>query len=94
LVVSVKKFGTEAALVGALAFTALGISTGAANAEQSVPATPGVTWKLDNNWDDGDDNDEWRAPGWDVPNYWEVPQYGACAWVPPALSMWVPPAAC
>jgi hypothetical protein len=88
---SVKKFGAEAALVGALAFTALGIGTGVANAEQPVPSTPGMTWKLDNDWDDWDD---WDDRGWDGPRYWGGPQYGPCVWVPPAVSMWVPPAVC
>ncbi|MEO3760644.1 hypothetical protein ABGB19_20455 [Mycobacterium sp. B14F4] len=89
---TVKKIGAQAALVGALGFTALGVGAGVANAEQPLPSTPGMSWKLDKDWDDWDDRG-WRR--WDEPRYWNGPQYGgACAWVPPAVSMWVPPAVC
>ncbi|WP_231984490.1 hypothetical protein [Mycobacterium sp. 852014-52144_SCH5372336] len=44
---SVKKIGVQAGLVGALAFTALGVGAGVANAEVAVTSTPDVTWKLD-----------------------------------------------
>ena len=92
---TVKNIGAQAALVGALGFTALGLGAGVANAEQPVPSAPGVAWKLDK-WDDWDDWDKpGRGPRWDGPQYWNGPQYaGACAWVPPAVSMWVPPAVC
>ena len=89
--------GVPAALVGALAFTAVGAGAGVASAEQPVPSTAGMTWKLDKDWDDWDDWDDrgWRGPRWDGPRYWDGPQYGgACVWVPPAVSMWVPPAVC
>ncbi|KUI00995.1 hypothetical protein [Mycobacterium sp. IS-3022] len=91
----VKRIGMQAALIGALAATALGVGSGVANAEQPVPNTPGMTWKLDK-WDDWDDwDDRGRGPRWDGPAYWNGPHYGGpCAWVPPAVSMWVPPAAC
>ncbi|WP_231740308.1 hypothetical protein [Mycobacterium sp. GA-1999] len=88
-----KRIGMHAALIGALAVTALGVGSGVANAEQPVPNTPGMTWKLDK-WDDWDDRG-WRGPRWEEPRYWNGPHYGGpCAWVPPAVSMWVPPAAC
>ncbi|OBG20837.1 hypothetical protein A5765_22290 [Mycolicibacterium celeriflavum] len=88
----VKRIGVQAALIGALAATAVGVGSGVANAEQPVPNAPGMTWKLDK-WDDWDDRG--RGPRWDSPAYWNGPQYGGpCAWVPPAVSMWVPPAAC
>jgi hypothetical protein len=91
---NVKKIGAEASIVGALAVTALGLGTGVANADQPVPSSPGVTWKLDNDWDDWDD--DWDDRGWrrwDGPR-WDGPHWGHCAWVPPAVSMWVPPAVC
>ena len=98
---NVKKIGMEAAIVGALAATSLGIGSAVANADQAVPNSSGLTWKLDrphhNDWDDWDDwdDDEWRGwrggPGWDGPGYYYG---GPCAWVPPAVSGWVPPAAC
>jgi hypothetical protein len=95
-IVNMKKTGAQAAIVGALAFTALGLGSGVASADQPLPATPGMTWKLDrdDDWDDWDDWDdrEWR--GWDGPR-WDGPRYyGPCVWVPPAVSMWVPPAVC
>jgi hypothetical protein len=95
-IVTMKKNGAQAAIVGALAFTALGLGSGVANADQPVPTSPGMTWKLDrdDDWDDWDDWDdrEWR--GWDGPR-WDGPRYyGPCVWVPPAVSMWVPPAVC
>lgn len=91
----VNRIGVQAALVGALAVTALGVGAGVANAEQHTPSSPGMTWKLDKDWDDWDDWDKpGRGPRWDGPAYWNGPQYGHCAWVPPAVSMWVPPAVC
>jgi hypothetical protein len=92
--VNAKKIGASAALTGAMAVTALGVGAGLANAEQPVPSSPGMTWKLDR--DDWDDWDDWRGPRgprWDGPRYWGPPA-GACVWVPPAVSMWVPPAVC
>ena len=47
LVVNVKKIGAEAAIVSALALTAVGMGAGVANADQPMPSTPGMTWKLD-----------------------------------------------
>lgn len=97
-IVTVKKIGAQTAIVGALAFTALGIGSGIANADQPTPSSPGMTWKLDNDdWDDWDDDDwdRWRGgPRWDGPGYYGPGYYGGCAWVPPAVSMWVPPAVC
>lgn len=93
---NVKKIGVQAGLVGALAFTALGVGAGVANAEPAAPSTPGMTWKLDK-WDHWDHH--WDKPGrgprWEGPAYWEGPRYGGpCVWVPPAVSIWVPPAVC
>ncbi len=92
---NVKKIGAEAAILGALAVGGLSVGSGIANADQPLPDSPGVTWKLDrphphwDNWggkgDDGGDWDGWRGG----PQY-----YGPCVWVPPAVSMWVPPAVC
>jgi hypothetical protein len=89
-----KKISAEAAIAGALAFTALGMGSGIANADQSVPNTPGMTWKLDNDddWDDWDN--DWRGPRWDGPRWDSRGYYGPCVWVPPAVAVWVPPAVC
>jgi hypothetical protein len=95
-IVNMKKIGAGAAAVSALAFTAVGISAGVASADQPVPSSPGMTWKLDkphwDDWDDDDWDDGWRGgPRWDGPGYYGV---GPCVWVPPAVSVWVPPAVC
>ncbi|SEH80137.1 hypothetical protein SAMN04489835_4307 [Mycolicibacterium rutilum] len=76
-------------MAGALAMPVLGIGAGIAGAE---PGSPAVTWKLDRpHWDD--DWNDWdngpRGRGWDGRGH-----QNACAWVPPAVSMWVPPAVC
>ena len=94
---TMKKIGAQTAIVGALAFTALGLGSGVASADQLAPTSPGMTWKLDKpdrDWDDWDDdwNDGWRGgPRWER---WDGPRYGGCVWVPPAVSQWVPPAVC
>lgn len=81
-------------MAGALAFTALGFGPGVANAEVTTPSSPGMTWKLDKDWDDWDRWDDRRWRGWDGPR-WDGPAYyGPCVWVPPAVAMWVPPAVC
>jgi hypothetical protein len=81
--------------VGALAFTALGVGAGVANADQLAPTSPAMTWKLDrdDDWEDWDDdwNDGWRGgPRWNGP---AAAPCGAGYWVPPAVWQWVPPAA-
>jgi hypothetical protein len=88
--VNMKKTGAQAAIVGALAFTALGLGSGVASADQPVPTTPGMTWKLDrDDWEDWDDG--WRGgPRWNGP---PAAPCGAGYWVPPAVWQWVPPAA-
>lgn len=85
-----KRIAAGAAFVGTLGFTAVGMS-GVANAEQAVPNSPGMTWKLDKpRWHDRYDDDRgWRDARWDGPRYG-----GPCMWVPPAVSGWVPPAVC
>jgi hypothetical protein len=90
LIVKLKRVVATAAFVGTLGFTAIGLS-GVASAEQAVPNSPGVTWKLDKpHWNDRHDNDRgWRDTRWDGPYYG-----GPCLWVPPAVSGWVPPAVC
>ena len=102
-IVIMKKIVTQSAIVGALAFTALGVGAGVANADQLVPSSPGMTWKLDrdDDWEDWDGdwnrgdwnrnwNDGWRGgPGWNGP----PAACGAGVWVPPAVWQWVPPAA-
>ena len=89
--VKMKKIGACVAFVGAMGFTAVGLSAAAANAEPVVPNSPGITLKLDKpRWHDRrDDYREWRDARWDGPRY-----YGPCGWVPPNVSGWVPPAVC
>jgi hypothetical protein len=86
-----KKMGAGMAFAGTLGFAAVGLSAGFANAEPAVPNTPGITWKMDKPyWHDRHDDDRrWRDARWDGPRY-----YGPCAWVPPNVSGWVPPAVC
>lgn len=89
-----KKIAAGAAFIGTLGFTAVGLSAGLANAEEALPNSPGVTWKLDKpkpHWDDWRDDRRWRGAGWDSPYYYGP---GPCQWVPPAVSGWVPPAVC
>jgi hypothetical protein len=97
LIVNIKKIGAEVAIVSALAFTAVGMGNGVASADQPLPSTPGMTWKLDRgghghhgDWDwNGDD---WNGGGWN--GGWQGPgPCGAGYWVPPAVWQWVPPAA-
>jgi hypothetical protein len=89
--VNTKKIGAGALIVGAMAVTGLGLSSGMANAEPTVPSSPGTMWKLDegDDWDGWDD--DWRR--WDGPR-WDGGGYYGCQWVPPAVSIWVPPAVC
>ncbi len=95
LIVSVKRIGAAAAIVSAFAVAAVGASSGVASADQPVPSTPGMTWKLDHghghghgwDWDDDDWNGRWDG-GWAPPA-----QCGVGYWVPPAVSQWIPPAA-
>src|SRR3954468_6021352 len=83
----VKRIWAGAAIASALAFTPVGTGAGVAGADQSVPSTPGMTWKLDRgghghggDWD-WDDNDGWRGgPAWQAP----PAPCGAGYWVPPA----------
>jgi len=97
-IVNTKKIGAEAAIVSALAFTAVGLGAGVASADQPLPATPGMTWKLDHShghggdWDwDDEGNGGWDG-GWN--GGWQGPgPCGAGYWVPPAVWQWVPPAA-
>ena len=97
-IVNVNKIGAEAAIVSALAFTAVGMGAGVASADQLMPSTPGMTWKLDRghghggdwNWDGDGWDGGWRGgPGWQGPSA----PCGAGYWVPPAVWQWVPPAA-
>jgi hypothetical protein len=91
LIVNMKKIGVGAAFAATLGLTGVGLSAGVANAEQAVPNSPGMTWKLDKpRWHDRyDDDRDWREARWDGPRYG-----GPCVWVPPAVSGWVPPAVC
>ena len=92
----VKRVGTGAAIVGALAAASLGIGSGVAAADETIPQGPAVTWKLDRphphpHWDDWGRWDDRRWNGWRGDPHWAG---SPCAWVPPAVSAWVPPAVC
>jgi opacity protein-like surface antigen len=103
-----KKIGAGLTIAGALAFTALGMGAGVANADQPVPSTPGMTWKLDHghghgggDWGGGDwggggwNGGGWNGGGWNGGGWnggYGAP-CGAGVWVPPAVWAWVPPAA-
>ena len=57
-IVKMKTIVTQGVIAGALGFTALSVGAGVANADQPVPSSPGMTWKLDKpHWDD------WRRLG-------------------------------
>jgi hypothetical protein len=98
LIVNVKRFGAGAAIVSAMAFATVGMGAGVASADQPLPSTPGMTWKLDHGhgngrggdwgWGDGGWNGGWNG-GWQAP----PAPCGAGYWVPPAVWQWVPPAA-
>jgi hypothetical protein len=104
-----KKIGAGLTIAGALAFTALGMGAGVANADQPVPSTPGMTWKLDHGWHGHGGGDwgggDWGGGGWNGGGWngggWNGGGWnggygapcGAGVWVPPAVWAWVPPAA-
>jgi hypothetical protein len=90
--VNLKTIAAEATIAGALAFTALGFGAGMANADPPSHDVAATAWKLDDfEWDD------WEGPGWG-PGWRGGPGWGwgwgGCAWIPPAVAWWVPPAVC
>lgn len=86
-----KKLGAQTAIVGALAFAAVGLGTGVASADQLAPTSPGVTWKVNKpHWGDLDDWDDWDDWGRGRGGHID----GPCEWVPPAVDDWVPRAVC
>ena len=94
---NLKTIATGATIAGALAFTALGVGTGVANADPASPHPAVMTSKLD-----GFALDDWGGRGWGGGGgpgygYGGGPGYGyggACAFVPPVVAVWIPPAAC
>ena len=84
-----KKIAAGAGIVVALALTGLGLTTGVANADNWGHG-PGPGWG-------GGPGYGWAGtPGYG-PGYGYAPGYGyngACAWIPPFVSQWIPPAAC
>jgi len=88
---NLKTIATGATIAGALAFTALGVGAGVANADPASPHPVVMTSKLD-----GFAVNDWGGPGY---GYGGGPGYGygyggACAFVPPVVAVWIPPAAC
>ena len=94
---NLKTIATGATIAGALAFTALGVGAGVANADPASHHPVVMTSKLD-----GFALDDWGGPGWGGGGgpgygYGGGPGYGyggACAFVPPVVAVWIPPAAC
>jgi hypothetical protein len=92
--IKMKRIVAGAAVTAALTSTTLGLGTGIASADQQLPSSPGITWKLDRGHGHGHDDDwgwdnrgDWRGGG-----DWNGPGCGGCGWVPPAVWQWVPPA--
>jgi hypothetical protein len=83
-----KKIAAGAGIAGALAVAGLGLATGVANADD---------WGYGPYGPDGGNGYGWAgAPGYGPGNGYG-PGYGyngACAWMPPFVSQWIPPAAC
>lgn len=91
-------------MASALAVTGLGLTTGVANADAPF-AAPAVTTSIHggiplDNWGYGPGYDWGGAPGYPwagAPGYGYGPNvgyYGPCAWIPPVVSVWIPPAVC
>ena len=79
---NLKKIAAGGTIAGALVLSALGLSTGVANADDWGYG-PGYGWN--------------GGPGYYGPAYGYGPGYGyggACAFIPPVVSQWIPPAVC
>jgi hypothetical protein len=96
-----KKIAAGAAIAGALAVTGLGLATGVANAD--TPSIALDDWGYGPYGPSGGPGYGWAgAPGYGPgygygPGNGYGPGYGYngdCAWVPPVVSQWIPPAAC
>jgi hypothetical protein len=103
-----KKVAAGASIAGALAATGLGLATGVANADApslhpAVPTSILGGFALDD-WGYGPGYGPGPGYGWaGGPGYGYGPgsgpgygygYNGACAWIPPFVSQWIPPAAC
>jgi len=105
-----KTIAAAAGITGALAITCLGLATGVANADAPSPhpAIPTSNlggfatdhWGYGPGWGGGGPGYGWAGgpgygPGYGYGGYGPGYGYnGACAWIPPAVSQWIPPAAC
>ena len=93
-----KKIAAGAAVTGALVVSGLGLATANAQAP-SLPASNHGGFALDD-WGYGPGYGSGPGPGYGWaggPGYGYGPGYGsdgACAWIPPFVSQWIPPAAC
>jgi hypothetical protein len=98
-----KKFAAAAGIAGALTVTGLGPAAGLANADAPSPRPAVTASNLGGialtDWGYGPYGPG-GGPGYG-PGYGYSPGYGygsgyngACAWVPPFVSQWIPPAAC
>jgi hypothetical protein len=65
VMINVKAIAAGAGVTVGLACTAVGLGSGVASADQPLPSTPGVTWKLDHGQGHGHDDWDWdhRATG-------------------------------
>jgi hypothetical protein len=98
----VKKIAAGAGIVGALAITVLGPATGVANADTASPYLGGFA--SDNpgygpgyGYGYGPGYGWAGAPGQNYGPGGYGPGYGyngACAWVPPFITQWIPPVVC
>ena len=103
-----KRIAAAASIAGALAVTGLGLAEGVANADapSARPATPGGFALDDGGYGPGYGWGGGPGYGWaGSPGYGGYgpgdggygPGYGyngACAWIPPVVSQWIPPVAC
>ena len=101
-----KKIAAKAGIAGALAVTGLGLSAGVASADAPSPHLAPATsipggyalddWGYGPGYGNGPGNGWAGGPGY-APGYGYGPGYGyngACAWIPPFVSQWIPPVAC
>lgn len=92
-----KEIAAGAIIAGAL--LAGGLSTGVANADPAVTASNPGGFALDD-WGYGPGYGYGGGPGYGWtggPGYGYGPRYGyggACAFIPPFVSQWIPPAVC
>ena len=89
----IKKIAAGAAMVGALGLSAVGLSSGVANAAPSAPVVTGVQWQQDRgDWDNwGHDGRGWdNHRGWDNRGGWGNGPGWGCVTGPFGHVTWCP----